>query len=147
MNYNVILENKSLDDLIDIIYPIGSVYISVTSTNPQVLFGGEWTQIKDTFLLACGDSYANGATGGEANHTLTVNEMPSHRHGSSSYQNGYPASITGSGDYITFVNHGTTSSNGGGSGDGVVKTTFVGGSQPHNNMPPYLAVYMWKRIS
>ena len=80
MSRNVILENKSLDDLIDIIYPVGSVYISVTGTNPQVLFGGEWTQIKDTFLLACGNSYANGATGGEANHTLTANEMPNHNH-------------------------------------------------------------------
>lgn len=80
MNHSVILENKSLDDLIDIIYPVGSVYISVTSTNPQTLFGGEWTQIKDTFLLACGNSYANGATGGEANHKLTVDEMPSHNH-------------------------------------------------------------------
>lgn len=41
MSRNVILENKSLDDLIDIVYPVGSVYISVTSTNPKVLFGGE----------------------------------------------------------------------------------------------------------
>ena len=89
MSYNVILENKSLDDLIDIIYPIGSVYISVTSTNPKVLFGGEWTQIKDTFLLACGNSYANGATGGEAQHTLTVSEMPNHAHTTTFYNDDF----------------------------------------------------------
>lgn len=154
MSRNVILENKSLDDLIDIVYPVGSVYISVTSTNPQVLFGGKWTQIKDTFLLACGNSYANGATGGEANHTLTIDEMPSHDHGASIRVHGYSGWDTyttpnysvnidyASNNYhapnITL--HSTTV--------GTDTTTGIaGGSQPHNNMPPYLAVYMWKRIS
>ena len=157
MSYNVVLENKSLDDLIDIIYPVGSVYISVTSTNPKVLFGGEWTQIKDTFLLACGNSYANGATGGEANHTLTANEIPSHRHTVQHYygvDTGYvPASSTAGSvavrtDTIGISNTGGTFTD---RSSGDYRSTnligYTGGSQAHNNMPPYLAVYMWKRIS
>ena len=61
-------------------YPVGSIYLSVNSTNPGTIFGGTWEQIKDRFLLACGSTYSNGSTGGEAKHTLTTNEMPSHSH-------------------------------------------------------------------
>ena len=62
------------------IYPIGSIYMSVNNVNPSTIFGGTWEQIKDKFLLACGDTYNNGATGGEATHTLNVNEIPTHNH-------------------------------------------------------------------
>ena len=58
-----IVHNKKI--LSTILFPIGYVYISVNNTNPGTIFGGTWEQIKDTFLLACGDTYANGATGGE----------------------------------------------------------------------------------
>ena len=80
MTQYTVTDNKSLENIINIVYPIGSIYFSVNSVSPQTLFGGEWTQIKDTFLLACGNSYVNGVTGGEVNHTLTVSEMPSHGH-------------------------------------------------------------------
>lgn len=63
------------------IYPIGSIYMSVNNVDPSTVFGGTWQQIKDRFLLACGDTYNNGATGGEATHTLNVFEMPVHNHG------------------------------------------------------------------
>lgn len=71
------------------IYPVGSIYMSVNNVNPSTVFGGTWEQIKDKFLLACGDTYNNGATGGSAthtpsgtvgNHTLTAAEIPSHTH-------------------------------------------------------------------
>lgn len=62
------------------IYPIGSIYMSINETNPSELFGGEWEQIEDRFLLACGTTYSNGSTGGEEKHTLTKDEMPSHTH-------------------------------------------------------------------
>ena len=61
-------------------FPIGSIYLSVNSTSPASLFGGTWEKIKDKFLLASGDTYSAGATGGEATHTLTIEEMPSHSH-------------------------------------------------------------------
>ena len=80
---------KSIDDLtnddlkislLNFIYPVGSLYWSSKSTNPATLFGGTWKQIKDCFILAAGDTYSNGATGGNANTTLTVDTLPSHTH-------------------------------------------------------------------
>ena len=72
------------EDFLQVVYPIGSIYISTVITNPSDLFGfGSWEQIKDTFLLAAGDAYNAGAIGGEATHILTVDEMPSHNHNAS----------------------------------------------------------------
>ena len=72
---------EALEDKWETIYPVGSIYMSVNNIDPSVVFGGTWQQIKDKFLLASGDTYENGATGGEATHTLTVSEIPSHNHG------------------------------------------------------------------
>ena len=66
--------------LLNLVYPVGSIYWSSNNTNPGTLFGGTWTQIKDKFILAAGDYYSNGATGGAATVTLTVSNMPSHSH-------------------------------------------------------------------
>lgn len=132
----------------DKIYPVGSIYISVNSISPADLFGGTWEQIKDRFLLSAGNSYTAGSTGGEAQHTLTVDEMPKHRHSSDSYQLGWPSSYTSQNDYCTWVNSGTLHNNVPNTAEsGPIRTSWVGGSQPHNNMPPYLAIYMWKRVS
>ena len=135
--------------VIDMVYPVGAIYMSVNSTNPGSLFGGKWEQIKDRFLLSAGDTYTAGSTGGEAQHTLTVDEMPKHRHSSDSYLDGYANSgLAGQGGYCTWVNYGTESNNEPNWGEsGPVRTSWVGGSQPHNNMPPYLAVYIWKRTA
>ena len=80
----------------DKIYPIGSIYISASSTNPHDLFGGTWEQIRGRFLIGTGEIGSNstnywgtikgvfnmppGETGGEDYHTLSVTEMPSHSH-------------------------------------------------------------------
>lgn len=61
-------------------HPVGSLYWSSNATDPTSLFGGSWERIKDKFILAAGDSYSRGSTGGEAVHTLSVSEMPSHTH-------------------------------------------------------------------
>ena len=67
--------------LMKLIYPVGSLYWSSKSTNPASLFGGTWVQIKDRFVLACGDTYKTvGATGGASTVTLTTSNMPSHSH-------------------------------------------------------------------
>ena len=66
--------------LLNLVYPVGSIYWSSNNTNPGTLFGGTWTQIKDRFILTAGDYYSNGATGGAATVTLTVSNMPSHSH-------------------------------------------------------------------
>ena len=118
--------------------PIGSVYISVNSTNPSTYFGGTWTQIKDRFLLCCGNTYSAGSTGGEASHKLTLSEMPSHSH---NYSSGrwYWAESGGGGDIINSQSETSYMFS--------RSTDSKGGNQAHNNMPPYLAVYVWKRIS
>ena len=126
------------------IYPIGSIYLSVNNTNPSTLFGGTWERIKDKFILTAGDKYAAGSTGGEETHKLTVYEMPTHYHDGIMYPN--------SSDRISLSMAGNTGYNlsWNRSGNGTrsdIYTTNAGGSQAHNNMPPYLTVYCWKRIS
>lgn len=66
--------------LLNLVYPVGSIYLSSNNTNPGTLFGGTWIQIKDRFILTAGDYYSNGATGGASSVTLTVSNMPSHSH-------------------------------------------------------------------
>ena len=119
------------------IYPVGSIYISTVSTNPSTLFGfGTWAQIKDTFLLAAGTTYKAGSTGGEATHKLTVNEMPAHTHQQSVGQSSEDFIVAQGGEASWVLN-----------GAGTSQTGSTGGSAAHNNMPPYLAVYVWKRTA
>ena len=118
----------------DMVYPVGSVYVSVNSTSPETLFGGTWVQIKDKFLLSAGDTYKAGATGGEATHVLTVDEMPRHNH---SIDN-----LNASGSTTPYMTVQAQEKKGYG---GNVQTFFTGGGQAHNNMPPYIVVYIWQR--
>ena len=135
---NIISIQQAINVMWSTIYPIGSIYISAADTSPATLFGGTWEQIKDTFLLAAGDTYAAGATGGEATHTLTVDEMPPHNHNFNSELSGKEGgTIAGiKVSYGTAYNHAET--------QGIFNT---GGGQSHNNMPPYLAVYVWQRTA
>ena len=119
------------------VYPVGSIYMNVTDINPTTLFGGTWERIQDTFLLASGTTYANGTTGGEATHTLTVNEMPSHTHNTQ-------------GQWMTSGSENRCLSYNKISSDPVRTNTPIlatGGGKAHNNMPPYLAIYVWKRTA
>lgn len=120
----------------DMVYPVGSVYVSVNSTSPATLFGGTWVQIKDKFLLSAGDTYKAGATGGEATHVLTVDEMPRHNH---SIDN-----LNTSGSTTPYMTVQAQEKKGYG---GNVQTFFTGGGQAHNNMPPYIVVYIWQRTA
>ena len=81
------INNNSLDvdiingkSILNLTYPVGSIYMSVNSTNPGTLFGGTWVQLQNRFLLGAGSSYSNGATGGSATVTLNVNQIPAHTH-------------------------------------------------------------------
>ena len=75
---------SQLQDTASKLYPVGSVYISFSSTSPASLFGGTWTRLKDRFLLASGDTYPANTTGGSATKTIAVSNMPSHNHSVSS---------------------------------------------------------------
>lgn len=152
----------------DLIYPIGSIYMSVSNVSPSILFGGTWEQIKDKFLLSAGDTYNLGATGGEASHTLTTNEMPSHSHTFSQSSCTNPGNHThivgadkdgggGTNRYTVHITSNNTASGQqyspvSGAAGGHTHTingtnTNTGGSQAHNNMPPYLTVNVWKRTA
>jgi hypothetical protein len=71
---------NQMQDTASKLYPVGSVYISFNSANPSTLFGGTWQRLKDTFLLASGDTYTANTTGGSATKTIAVNNMPAHNH-------------------------------------------------------------------
>lgn len=136
-------QNYSFPALINLIYPIGSIYFSVNSTSPQQLFGGEWEQIKDKFLLSAGDTYSSGSEGGEAAHTLTVDEMPAHNH------NLYKMGTDGTAD-LSIGQDGTyENANYAALGTSVkpFAEATIAIAAAHNNMPPYIAVYVWKRIA
>lgn len=119
-------------------YPIGSIYQSTSATSPSTLFGGTWEQIKDVFLLAAGDTYTGGSTGGEATHTLSVSEMPKHSH---NYLGTVAAQPSGS-TYAETVGYGSSAT-----GGTSLTPRYAGEGVAHNNMPPYLTVYVWKRIA
>lgn len=132
-----------------IVYPIGSIYLSSDATNPAVYFGGTWERLKDRFLLAAGDIYAAGSTGGEAEHLLTTDELPSHTHPLESITGTDDMNfINGSGSFL--LQNSDTTIDWPSAKNAEMKygnTGSVGGSKPHNNMPPYLAVYMWQRVA
>ena len=146
--------------------------MSIENTNPETLFGGTWVKIKDTFLLASGTNTL-GSTGGNSsvsytpsgtvgNHTLTVNEMPSHTHFSNDLFSGYatPNDRRGMGSYISYSKNTNNYTKPAVDQLSKLDTTFssTGGSQPHshsftgktsniNTMPPYLVVNVWKRTA
>lgn len=121
--------------IFDLIYPVGSIYLSTVDVSPETIFGGRWQRIQDRFLLAAGETYPAGTTGGEAEHTLTIKEMPSHTHSVTPYASGGSGSSEGV-QYVTGVENWVTG-----------KAEATGGGGAHNNMPPYLAVYVWTRLS
>lgn len=197
---------------IDDIYPVGSIYMSVNSTNPETLFSGtRWTQIQDTFLLAAGTNHSAGSTGGAETVTLTSAQsgVPAHSHGKgtlsvpssgSTTTNSTSKTLTGKVDFRNIGSgntepygwYHTASSNAGiitrasytwsgshanfgasttvsnpkvstmtidaththgvpnhthtVSGD-VANNTAADATTAHENMPPYLTVYMWQRTS
>ena len=148
-------------------YPIGAIFTTRSSTNPAELFGGYWLRIKDAFLWASGDtasitytengisvtkSLSVGSSGGEYNHALTIDEMPSHGH----IQKTVNADANDTNQWLyaegTGTSRGTTTTNRNNGWswleDGMPLTTEnAGGGQPHNIMPPYYAVNAWVRVT
>lgn len=140
------------------IYPVGAIYLSVSDTNPQTLFGGEWESINDTFLVAAGSKYDAGSTGGSDEH--------SHVYGLKVYEFYNATGFNPSGRFTGAINidDGTIGNWVGGSnmaGDEYLNSGITNAYRSENtyhyenrantsttkNMPPYLAVYIWKRIA
>lgn len=136
---------QSANDVIDVdtlkaqillaAHPVGSYYWSDVDTSPETLFGGTWEAVQNKFVFAAGEGHEAGSTGGEESHTLTVDEMPSHNHkldatGLAVVQGGKSAFA-----FNTGADYGSNSG------------TYTGGSQSHNNMPPYITAYCWRRTA
>lgn len=127
------------------VYPVGSIYTSIVSTSPSTHFGGTWVSFgqgrvlvghddaddPDTDFVAPSGDGSSVLLGGAKTHTLSIDEIPSHTHGISNFEN--PAGT------------GSTGSANGASSFSTVNTDATGGGGAHNNLQPYVVVYMWKR--
>jgi len=141
LSADVALTASDIPGIANLIYPVGSIYMSVGSTSPATLFGGTWEQIKDKFLLSAGDNRAAGATGGAETHTLTKEQIPDHMHETAASVVGNPEGVYKAMSYTN--------------GDIVVgqvyntNPTYASncGGQAFSIMPPYLSVYIWKRTA
>lgn len=138
-------------NLVDLVYPIGSIYMSVNSTSPGTLFGGTWEAITGRFLLAQNskyDAYKAGEMGGSVTTTLTVNNLPSHSHSGIYYTN--DSNVT---SQVSFNNGSQGYKLDYGKDDAAAdtasrfKTGNTGKGTSFSIMPPYLAVYVWKRTA
>ena len=152
----------------NLIYPVGSIYMSTNNTNPALLFGGTWEQLENRFLLGAGSSYTAGNTGGKASYAAA--DMPKHSHtkgtmnitGNTKYISSNAVwSGTNDGAFRGYSNSGAPSitnvaTSGTASGyyfkfnaaDGWTgSTSEVGTNTNATIMPPYLVVYMWKRLT
>lgn len=146
----------NMASIINAIYPVGSYYWSDRATSPADLWKvGTWERIKDKFVLAAGDTYIAGSTGGEATHTITKDETPSYHIGDipavvpmnhTNWNNGGIGGVT----------VGTISPDKPGTGNLENTTSGAqygwavwtdGGGKSHNNMPPYITVYCWHRTA
>ena len=134
--------NAMQKGLMELIFPIGSTYITQSNTNPSTILNfGTWERLKGRVLVGLDENDSNfnavGKTGGEKTHTLTVSEMPPHTHTLNN---------------ATLVNR-NISGTGGAQGTNTVQGATItanntGGGQAHNNLQPYEVVgYMWIRRS
>lgn len=142
--------------LLDFFYPVNSVYISYSHTNPGTLFGGTWQRITNAFLWAAGASDSIGATGGEKTHTLTADELPKLSGGALfrdidlgdsnlllQTSGIFSKSTTAwEGTHAALTTEDKTS--------GYLRNRLgldFGGDKAHNNMPPYVQVSIWRRTA
>lgn len=145
--------------LVDAVYPVGSIYMSVNNVSPATFFGGTWEQIKDRFLLSAGDTYDAGSVGGDATHQHKYGIQYGAYYGAvameSSVNSG--ALVYDKNGNITVATSQTDSVNLSGLLNGSVTQTStskdfyhyksIGSTSYDSSMPPYLAVYMWKRTA
>lgn len=133
---NSLKEITDFSALALITYPVGSLYWSSSSTSPASLFGGTWTQVKDKFCLAAGNSYAVGSTGGETTHLLTLAELPSHNHGGAtggpSNNTSTASSATNTGNNSVGHTHSIPALSGTAAENGAHTHTFAGTYNPNS---------------
>lgn len=138
------LINATIDNTINSIYPIGSVYISLSETNPGTYLKGTWEQFgQGRTLIGVGtgndgtntQEFEVNTTGGEYKHKLVIDEMPSHNH---KYYSPIVQEVPPSTNTSTYGNYNK---------DYKIDSDSVGGDGYHNNVQPYITVYFWKRVN
>ena len=145
--------NNAKTDILDQIYPVGSIYLTLSENNPASMFGGTWQAFgQGRMLVGAGtDTDDNGVeatfeandSGGEYVHTLTADEIPAHSHGINWNQSSFEATGFGLEAGGAFTDRAIVLVDAPRAGG----TNAAGGGQAHDNMPPYLAVYMWLRTA
>ena len=140
--------------------PVGFVWTSSSSTSPAALYDGtSWTQIKDRFLIGAGGSYSLGSTGGSTSHTLTVAEMPAHNHSATNISSTGAhthtvTSVYGTGAIPFWGGSGSTAfgtktytTNSAGSHNHAITLGSTGSGTAFSILNPYIAKYVWRRVS
>lgn len=144
--------------ILDIIWPIGSIYLSDNATNPNTKFGGTWVKLSGGFIYGSvatsGNSYStgNGTGTSTSNHTLTINQIPNHNH--SIHVAG--TSLDANGDTVFRAQTGVGSNGGNFWNIGLARTgvgshdagiTGTGGGQGHSHGIPYIGCSIWRRTA
>ena len=147
------------------IYPVGSVYISMTPTNPGKIFGGTWEEMPAGRMMIgagkadSGTVYTAGQKGGEERHQLLISELPAHNHGGQTSTDGnhtHTQNIQSWAEGGVMYGNGTIATGSDGfeasyqwtcnaAGSHTHKIATAGSGSAHNNMSPFFAVYMWQR--
>lgn len=134
--------------LLDKLYPVGCIYQSASPTSPASFLGGTWERIKDKFILAAGDTYAAGSTGGSANHNHSIGEMFAAAYINGSYMEYHYSGNTGwTAKYKNLIPNGITETS---LSDKIYRsgiTVYGSPTKEAGTLPPYVAMYVWKRIS
>lgn len=134
---------KCLKDLINTLYPVGMILSFDTDIDPNELYGGTWERIKGKFIWGIDDGETAGMTGGTKTETLTESQIAAHKHKLGYVMYRVPDS-GGTQKWLVDVGTKTAALTGVVDSDSI---TSAGGSQPHNNMPPYYGAYVWRRIA
>ena len=129
---------------VETLYQHIKFYVSPEDDDPAAIFGGDWARIEGQFVFGCDASHASGSAGGQENVTLNVNQIPSHTHNTNVRLQWVDPAASNSLNSTWASSTANLHVLGGSEGP---FTSSVGGGQAHNNMPPYLAMYMWYRVS
>lgn len=131
-------------------YRVGDYLYTENPTHPSTSWPGtSWVQVQGQMILGASKDYPVGSEGGEAEHTLTLPETPSHAHYEQLDFSGFgvrslaasPGTGEGSGKVFSADDTGSSTS------EYYVQTAVAGGGQAHNNLPPYRAAYIWRRTA
>ncbi len=128
---------------LDLCWPVGSYYWTNNNISPRDIFGGQWEKIEGRFLYAADYKRTVNSTGGQERVTLSINEMPSHTHqsrdGKTFCTSRRRTGVNSNGDWGVWKYDDDTKNH-------YNETSYTGGGNSHENMPPYIAAYCWRRV-